>query len=222
MFPVEKIEIVPERPALKDVMSAARYWDKAGTEDGGAYSAGVLMLRMRDGTYVIVDVRRGQWSALDRERVIKQTASTGQSDLRDDKNLHEQEPGSGGKESAEASRWYVRGLRVEADRVSGAKEVRADPFAAQWQAGNVGLLPRRGIARTLTSTSSFHRRQVHRTKSTLRPVRSIRSPVSIATIRLSLGYRDESSRWPACPPSALTLVLAFKPDGCVGSPCWGI
>ena len=66
IFPLEKISNVPERPAVKDVASVARYWDKAARLGSGAYSAGVLMLRMRDGTFVVADVRRGQWSALDR------------------------------------------------------------------------------------------------------------------------------------------------------------
>jgi predicted phage terminase large subunit-like protein len=140
IFPIEKIVVVPERPAVKDVMGAARYWDKAGSAGGGAYSAGVLMLRMRDGTYVVADVRRGQWSALDRERVIKQTAATDHEIYPLTKVYVEQEPGSGGKESAEASVRMLAGYAVEADRVSGSKEVRADPFAAQWQAGNVRLV----------------------------------------------------------------------------------
>jgi predicted phage terminase large subunit-like protein len=140
MFPIEKITVAPERPAASDVLSAARYWDKAGTAGGGAYSAGVLMLRMRDGTFVVCDVRRGQWSALDRERVIKQTAEIDCERYPVTKIYVEQEPGSSGKESAEASIRMLAGYRAEADRVSGAKEVRAEPFAAQWQAGNVRLV----------------------------------------------------------------------------------
>ena len=34
----------------------------------------------------------------------------------------------------------LAGFSAYADRVSGAKEVRAEPFAAQWQAGNVRLV----------------------------------------------------------------------------------
>ena len=48
----------------------------------------------------------------------------------------EQEPGSGGKESVEATIRMLAGFVAEADRVTGSKEVRADPFAAQWQAGS--------------------------------------------------------------------------------------
>lgn len=140
MFPVSKITLVPEMPADDNVASVARYWDKAGTSDGGAYTAGVLMARMKDGTYTVSDVRRGQWSALDRERIIRQTAEIDAQRYSTTQVFIEQEPGSGGKESAEATIRNLAGFIVEADRVSGAKEVRADPFAAQWQAGNVRLV----------------------------------------------------------------------------------
>lgn len=139
-FPIEKISIVPAAPSTAEVVSAARYWDKAGTEDGGKYSAGVLMLRMRDKTFVVADVRRGQWGALDRERVIAQTATIDHQAYPITKIYVEQEPGSGGKESAEATVRSLAGFSAYADRVSGSKEVRADPFAAQWQAGNIRLV----------------------------------------------------------------------------------
>src|SRR5215831_16954013 len=99
MFPIEKITVLSVLPDARDVVSAARYWDKAGTAGGGAYSAGVLMLRMRDGTFVVRDVRRGQWSALDRERIIKQTAAIDREHYPFTKIYIEQEGGSGGKES---------------------------------------------------------------------------------------------------------------------------
>jgi predicted phage terminase large subunit-like protein len=140
MFPIDKIVVVPERPARGDVVSSARYWDKAGTSDGGAYSAGVLMLRMKDGTYCVADVRRAQWAALDRERMIKQTAAIDNDIYPLTKIFLEQEPGSGGKESAEASVRMLAGFHAEADRVTGDKIARADPFAAQWQAGNIRIV----------------------------------------------------------------------------------
>ena len=52
----------------------------------------------------------------------------------------EQEPGSGGKESAEATIRNLAGYKVFADKVTGSKEVRAEPFAAQVQGGNVYLV----------------------------------------------------------------------------------
>jgi len=52
----------------------------------------------------------------------------------------EQEPGSAGRESADNTIRNLAGFRVVADRVTGSKQVRALPFAAQVQAGNVSLV----------------------------------------------------------------------------------
>lgn len=114
-----------------------RYWDKAGTEGGGDYSAGVKIVRDADGQFYIEDVVRGQWSALARERVMRQTAEM------DGQNVTiwiEQEPGSGGKESAQASVRNLAGFRVFTETVTGDKQTRAMPFAAQCEARNVKLV----------------------------------------------------------------------------------
>ncbi len=119
-----------------------RYWDKAGTEDGGDYTAGVLMCRDANRNYWVEDVVRGQWSSLTREQMILDTAKL-------DRQRHgvvttwvEQEPGSGGKDSAEATVKNLSGFIVKLDKVSGSKEDRAMPFAAQAEAGNVRVLLR--------------------------------------------------------------------------------
>jgi predicted phage terminase large subunit-like protein len=52
----------------------------------------------------------------------------------------EQEPGSGGKESAENTIRNLAGWTVKADRVTGDKATRAEPLAAQCEAGNVKLV----------------------------------------------------------------------------------
>ena len=113
-----------------------RYWDKAGTEEGGAYTSGALVGVNDDGIYCVMDIVRGQWTALKRERIILQTAGmdgTGVS------IYHEQEPGSGGKESAESTTRNLAGYAVRADKVTGEKTLRAEPFATQVEAGNVKL-----------------------------------------------------------------------------------
>lgn len=136
MFPLNKFDTM-EPPAKSEIKKAIRYWDKAATEDGGAYSCGVLMLMLKNGTYCIADVRRGQWSAYDREQRIRQTAEIDKAREYRVVTWIEQEPGSGGKESAENTIKMLRGHPVFADRVTGKKEIRAEPYAAQWQAGNV-------------------------------------------------------------------------------------
>jgi phage terminase large subunit-like protein len=115
--------------------------DKAGTEGGdGAYTACVLMHQMKDGRFVIENVTRGRWGALEREQTIKQLAQLDSQTLRQHGKwaytvVIEQEPGSGGKESAEATIRNLAGFTAVADKVTGAKEVRAEPFAAPGAGG---------------------------------------------------------------------------------------
>jgi predicted phage terminase large subunit-like protein len=143
LFPLDKFRLMQLTPDRHDIKRSVRYIDKAGTRDGGAYTALVLIHRMNDDRYVVGDVRRGQWSALEREKIIAQTAELDMAlNLPVLNYWVEQEPGSGGKESAESTVRMLGGLGVaaRADKVTGAKELRADPYAAQVQAGNVALI----------------------------------------------------------------------------------
>lgn len=142
IFPVDKLLVanVWDRHKIK---RSVRYFDKAGTEGGGARTAGVLMHQMHDNTFIIEHVTKGHWSALDRERRILACAQNDRASI--PRNVVyelgiEQEPGSGGKESAEASIRNLAGFRVFADKVTGSKEVRAEPLAAQVQGNNVRLI----------------------------------------------------------------------------------
>lgn len=118
------------------IEKAVRYWDKAGTDGGGCYTAGVKVGKDADGKFWVLDVVRGQWGAAERERMIRQAAEVDGVAV---KVWVEQEPGSGGKESAEATIRNLAGFAAFADRVTGAKETRAEPFAAQVASGNVVL-----------------------------------------------------------------------------------
>lgn len=114
-----------------------RYWDKAGSDGAGAYSAGVRMSKTSAGVYYVEDVVRGQWSALERNTVVRSTAA---SDGHDVEVWVEQEPGSGGKESAEISVRELAGYVIRVERVTGDKVSRAGPFSAQAEARNVRLV----------------------------------------------------------------------------------
>lgn len=117
-----------------------RYWDKAGTADSGDWSAGVLIARDNDGVYYVEDVVHGQWSALARERIIRQTAELDRANRGHVTTYVEQEPGSGGKESAEATIRNLAGFDVRAERVTGDKVTRAQPLSAQCEGRNVKLV----------------------------------------------------------------------------------
>lgn len=148
---------VPEGDRIKrewfEIIDAApsdcewvRYWDKGGTQDGGAYTAGVLVGRWlldrerRLYRYCIGDVVRGQWSSHNREAVIKQTAAADQAKYGRVTIYVEQEPGSGGKESAENTVRNLSGYNVRIDRPTGDKELRLEPFEAQAEARNVDIV----------------------------------------------------------------------------------
>ena len=114
-----------------------RYWDKASTVGQGDWTAGVRMAVDDDGIYWIEDVIRGQWSSLERNQVIQQTAAM---DGDDCEIGLEQEPGSGGKESAEISVKQLAGYIVHTDRPTGDKLTRARQLAAQCEAKNVKVV----------------------------------------------------------------------------------
>jgi predicted phage terminase large subunit-like protein len=139
-FPIEKITPMVGHPPRGEIKRSVRYWDKAGTAGGGAYTAGVLMHELKDGRIVVGNVKRGQWGALQREAMIKQTCAIDAALVGRLETWVEQEPGSGGKESAERTIANLRGYTVKADKVTGSKELRAEPYAAQVQGGNVWMV----------------------------------------------------------------------------------
>lgn len=139
MFPVERFKIVSSIDKSQ-IRRTIRYVDKAGTQDGGAYTAASLVHDMRDGTTVVEDVIRGQWSAGERENRVYQAAQRDKSEYVRYAIWFEQEPGSGGKESAENSIRRFKAFNANADKVTGEKVVRAEPYAAQVQHGQVSLL----------------------------------------------------------------------------------
>jgi predicted phage terminase large subunit-like protein len=137
-------DIVDAVPVPAIVVARGRAWDKAGTSGGGDYTAGVKGSLGRDGVIYVEDAEVGQWGAGDRERVIRQKA---QDDVRQDPNCIfgvEQEPGSGGKDSAVLTVTTTLAgynCRVIVHNASTGDLVeRAQPLAAQAQVRNVKLV----------------------------------------------------------------------------------
>lgn len=122
--------------APADVVARVRYWDKAATL-GGKRTAGVRMARTRQGRFIIEHVVCGQWTTLERRQVMLQTA---QLDGRGVKVYIEQEPGSSGLDSVSDEIRLLAGFAVQADKPTGDKDTRLEPFAAQAEAGNVALV----------------------------------------------------------------------------------
>lgn len=121
-----------------------RYWDKAGsTSDSAKYTAGV-MVAFDDKTKIayIEDVVRGRWSALQREEIMRQTAEADAQKYGRGKVIIwiEQEPGSGGLESAQNTIRNLAGHTVKADKPTGDKDTRLEPFAAYTEGGMVRMV----------------------------------------------------------------------------------
>lgn len=135
VFDRANYEIVPARPAR--VKRRVRYWDKAGTAGGGDWTVGTKESDGFDNITYVEDVVRGQWGAGDRENVIEATAIA---DTPETIIGVEQEPGSGGKDSALYTIGRLKRFTVIADRPTGTLLERCQPFAGQGRVRNVKLV----------------------------------------------------------------------------------
>jgi predicted phage terminase large subunit-like protein len=133
-FDVSQLKIVDAAPA---VAQRFRGWDKAATEGDGDYTVGVKISKADNNNFYIENVVRGQFGTAKRDATIRQITEL---DGKTVKVIGEQEPGSGGKESAENFIRLLSGFTVQTERVTGTKELRADPFSSQVNAGNVKIV----------------------------------------------------------------------------------
>lgn len=163
MIKIDEINMV-ESIDYENVKLIYRSWDKAGTEGAGDWTVGtrvgkykvprshgpncghdrteivdgkVTHYKCKGSKYFIDDVVRGRWSSGPRERRIVATA---EKDGKKVRIIIEQEPGSGGKESAEATVARLPNRKCEIYRPTGDKEDRADPMAVAVENGEVDML----------------------------------------------------------------------------------
>ncbi|QIG75309.1 terminase large subunit protein [Rhizobium phage RHph_Y52] len=118
-----------------------RWWDLAATKDANAArTAGVLLGRTIGGRYIVANVNKFQEeSATVRANIKKQAAE----DKASGKNVEifvPLDPGAGGKYQAKDIVAHLDGFNIRYRKEMGDKEERAQPFAAQCEAGNVDLL----------------------------------------------------------------------------------
>ena len=137
-----QVELIPALPT--DVVLWARGWDLAATtedEDGdAAYTAGVLLGKRRNGRYVVADVINKRLSASEVRTLIKMTAAADKRKYGRVIQRLPQDPGQAGKAQAQSYIKMLAGFLVKIIPESGSKVSRAEPMAAQWQAGNIDVL----------------------------------------------------------------------------------
>lgn len=121
-----------------------RRWDLASsTAASSAFTAGVLMGRSRStGLFYVRNVVRGQLAGDDVKRLIKQTCSIDVNSLgkRNYQVWLPQDPGQAGKVQAKDFMLMLAEYNPHTEIESGDKITRAEPFAAQAQAGNVKIV----------------------------------------------------------------------------------
>jgi predicted phage terminase large subunit-like protein len=145
-------EIVEAAPA--QVSGRVRFWDLAATEGGGDWTRGPRLSLSPEGVIYVEDLQSLQGSPHQVEQLVKLTAAV---DGYSVKIRGEQEPGSSGKALAEHYIRLLRGYDVRFAPSSGDKEVRAAPFAAYAEAGNVKLVNGPWIGAFLDELCEFPR-----------------------------------------------------------------
>jgi predicted phage terminase large subunit-like protein len=115
-----------------------RHWDLAATASRtAARTAGVKLGRTPTGGYVVGHAITTQAEGNAVRTLIKTTAAI---DGRDVEISLPQDPGQAGKVQARDMVAMLAGFVVHAEPETGSKETRAEPFAAQCEAGNVQIV----------------------------------------------------------------------------------
>lgn len=129
----------PFNPAL--LKRVVRFWDQAGSEGAGDYSAGVLMGLLPNGVVVVLDVVRAQVEESNLRRLMQLTQAWDRSRYGGKYAMHiAQDPGSAGKALATIQARDL-GIAKPSGAVSGRKAIRARPLAKAVNDGNCWLGP---------------------------------------------------------------------------------
>jgi predicted phage terminase large subunit-like protein len=139
VFPPTRVERLTAMPWNFKQLQRVRYWDKAATVNRHSdWTVGVLMAYVPAmSKWLVANVTRVQLRTADRQSLMRATAEM---DGYDVPVFIEQEPGSGGNDSADSDRRYLHGFTVTSEKPTTNKLARATALAAQWQAGNVAVL----------------------------------------------------------------------------------
>lgn len=139
LFKRINFKIVDAAPAEADV--EVRAWDLAATvqEDGNDpdWTVGLKMAKTNENRYYVKDVQRMRESAWEVRKAIKNCGST---DGQFCEIVVPKDPGQAGKAQSQSLIAENAGSVISAESESGDKATRAEPFAAQVEAGNVYLV----------------------------------------------------------------------------------
>lgn len=147
----------------KDVVARVRRWDLAATPPSKEspdpdWTVGCLMARLRNGTFVIEDIVRIREAPAGVERTVKATAAADGHTVTVEVP---QDPGQAGKAQSRAYATLLAGYPYISETETGDKEVRAKPFSAQAEAGNVALVKGPWLDKFFAEVESFPTPGIH-------------------------------------------------------------
>ncbi len=132
LFRPDQLQVIDAEPVGVDWVRA---WDFGATRDGDPTVGAKLGLR--DGRPIIADIVRLQGPPEVVERTLLATASRDGSRVKIDLP---QDPGQAGKAQVQHFTRLLAGYRVQSSPETGDKVLRAEPFAAQVNVGNVFMV----------------------------------------------------------------------------------
>lgn len=135
----EWFKTLPKMPDDVKIKHVVRLWDKANSTKGD-FTAGVLMAYCSDGYFYILDIARGQWSSYERDRKMLDVAQKDAEAYGKVHIWHQQDPGSAGKDSAEATNRLLMGFPARFETVTGDKPTRSEPLESAFQGGLIFLI----------------------------------------------------------------------------------
>lgn len=136
----DQIKIISPADVPEDLTMCKRIraWDLAATEGGGDWSAGPLMTRHKVmGKIIIQDLQHFQKSPRNTQLMVEACA---ESDGHGVSVVMEQEPGSSGVIVIDDYKELLAGYSFKGEKATGPIQVRAGPFLAACEAGNVVMV----------------------------------------------------------------------------------
>jgi predicted phage terminase large subunit-like protein len=151
-------------PSASEIAKVVRYWDLAATEPSEAnkdpdWTVGIKVAKLKDDSYVILDMRRERYSSAKVEGMIRATA---EQDGHECYVYMEQEPGASAKNVIDYYRRKVlAGYSFTGIKTDKNKEVRARPVASQAEGRNVKYVRAHWNDAMLSELEAFPTKGVH-------------------------------------------------------------
>lgn len=135
----EWFKIIPKLPEGVTLKFVVRYWDKSNSTKGD-YTSGTLEGYGSDGYFYILDIKRKRVTSYERDQLMLRTAEEDRGAHGNVKTWHQQDPGSAGKDSAEATNRVLMQFGPKFETLTGDKETRSESLESGLQGGMVYLL----------------------------------------------------------------------------------